>query len=713
MRAPSLLVVALCSASACTGVYGETDDAPPPDTSDPECQLQSPAERSPGYPFDLQLYRQSVLPIVNGTCADGQCHGSDEGKKGLKLFANAEPGNCEYAKTFNALTERVDVVTPSNSTLLATLNGTNRAHPVQLLADDPALVTLTAFVDDAAARYAADGGGGTAPPGASPFDFSVYEQTIQPAFDSTGCAVVGCHGSGAAGYTLTETPAAGSAELEANFADTTARASLDDPPSSVIYLKATVAHVGGATPVLSPEDGQALLAWIEAATEAAGDRGDDANTCGDPTRFNAGVFEDEILPILAGQLDLNNPDAPAARTGCTASVCHGTDRGPGTLTLAAGRTAEENLQNFLCFVDLATPARSEVLACPLNEPGCRSYPHPGQQIFAGGEDANYQRILSYLFGSRLDSTPLDYAFFARRVNTIFNDVNAVENGAQGRTCADTQACHGISVAGQTASNGSNFPLFPNATQGDRLTFNFVSAAGFVNFLDPGQSSLFLYPTNEIANVDEHPLATGLPHPGGEDFAVDSTEALSILEWAGGLRADDLGFVRYWLVAGDYPASLISDITLLDEAAVEPAIFEVSGGAFNAGQWDGLFPGESLVDLNQVFPRDVTTGRAGFAVAYFSNLGALPRQIQLRIDTANPTRVYVDGLLVAQDDVGGGSNAILNLEPGAGSVRVTVKILQRANDPEFAFTAQLRDELGQPLSSLDNDVIVTLSPNGGL
>jgi acyl-coenzyme A thioesterase PaaI-like protein len=372
------------------------------------------------------------------------------------------------------------------------------------------------------------------------------------------------------------------------------------------------------------------------------------------------------------------------------------------------------LQNFACFSNLTSPSTSEVVVCPSNNPGCRRSPHPGQNVFRGADDLNYQRLLAFIYGSKANVSPLDYAFFVRRINPIFNDINAVEGGAQNRTCADG-ACHGISVAGQAAPNGSDFPILSNASGDARLSFNFVSATGFVNFLNPGESSLFLYPTNEIANRADHPFATGLPHPGGTDFATDSAEALAIRQWAAGLRPDAGGFQRNWLVLGDFAASQISDPTLVNEATTIPKIFDPGGGSFNRGQWDGLFADASEVDLNVAFPRAASSGRAAYAVSYVLNTVPRDQVVQIAVATTNPVRIYVNGLLVAQNDQGGGTTALTTLTgSGAGrSARIMIKLLQRATDTRFAFTAQLRDEQGILLTDRNGGLVFTLGPNGGI
>src|SRR5262249_44632407 len=189
---------------------------------------------------------------------------------------------------------------------------------------------------------------------------------------------------------------------------------------------------------------------------------------------------------------------------------------------------------------------------------------------------NSQRLLSYPFAAKTVATPIDFAFSARQIDTIFNDVNAVQGGAQNRTCADVVACHGVTIAGQRPPNGSNFAILANATSKDRLGANFASALNFINFLSPQGSSLFMYPTDEIANLAGNRFATGLHHPGGLDFAVNSVQATAILTWAAGLRPDGQGFHQNWLVGGDYAAAAITDPTAIDEVNVKPSLFDPDG-----------------------------------------------------------------------------------------------------------------------------------------
>jgi hypothetical protein len=708
------LIVAAATAAGCAA----TPDGGP--TDDPECQIEAEGERTPGYPFDLEAFAQDVLPVVAASCGTVGCHAAPTGQGGFSIWAEAEPGNCDYAKTFNSIKDQIDLDTPENSPLIIAISGGLPIHPIQYQAGDPNLTTLSSYVEDASARYAADGGGNTPPPGASPFDYGVYQTVIQPIVDTAedrGCTTSGCHGTGAGGFTITAAPAANSAEMEANFIAVTSRTNLTAPESSLFYVQATNRHGSGGSAVVAPAEGAEILAWILDAKENAG--GATNPDCAPVDRFNGAVFRDEILPILRGDVDLNGGDGNV--TGCTRGPCHGTDRGPGVLYIADQMDPATALQNFACFVDLVSPSASEVLLCPLDDPRCRRSPHPGQDVFTGADDLNYQKILAYLYGSTADATPLDFAFFVRRINPIFNDIQAVEDGAQGRTCADAVGCHGVSVAGQAPPNGSNFPIIPNAADKGRLTYNFASAASFANFLAPEESSLFLYPTNEIANVEDHPLATGLPHPGGTDFATDDIEALNILRWSGGLRPNGQGFVTDWLVAGDYAASRVTDLTPIDEINAVPQIFDPTGAPqFNAGQWDGLFNDDAnneVVDLNRAFPRDATSGRIAYAVAYVVNTSNLDITAQMEVTSDNALRIYVDDALVAQaDDASGGVATIAQL-PAFGnskkSTRLLFKLFQSADDEEFSFTVQFRDDLGNLLTDASQELVILLGPQGGI
>lgn len=684
---------------------------------DPKCQINTPSEKTPGYPYDLAKFQAEIVPVLVTNCSGAGCHSPPNPQGAFLVLPTAAEGNsCDINQTFNSVVSKVDLVAPNNSRLTAAVDGGSLSHPKKFVltnaTDKAALDKLRAFITDAKTRQDADGGGGETPgPGPSPFDYTVFQQQIQPAVTAAGCAVSGCHLTGAGGFTLVANPAPNSDDMVKNFKAITSRTLLSDPDGSTVYIRATTPHNGGTSTQVAAAGAAALLDWITKARDANGNQGGDAPPgCAPASSFNLGVFTSEILPIITGEVDLNQP-GQGRGAGCTSVACHGTNRGPGALSMLPGDPAQV-LANFACFVNLTSPSQSEIVLCPLGQFGCRKNPHPGQNVFRDGADLNYQRFLAFIYGAKAASSPHDFAFFARKINPIFDDPASVQGGQQGLTCASAAGCHGVSVAGQSPPNGSDFPMLSNASDTSSLTFNFVSAAGFVSFLNARDSSLFLYPTNEIVNK------TGANHPGGPDFAIDSQQALDILTWATGLRPDGNGFANNWLVLGDFAANLITDPILSNERTIAPRLFDADGGQFNNGRWEGLFSPNQNIDLNSLLPGVAGQSRAAYAVAYLLNTDAFQRDVQLIINSPNALRVFVDGNLKVQADRGGTSQVFMTLA-GSGSqtekpvARIMLKVLQGAQDAQFAFTAQLTDENGLPLTNLNSGLVFTLAPDGGI
>ncbi len=86
------------------------------------------------------------------------------------------------------------------------------------------------------------------------------------------------------------------------------------------------------------------------------------------------------------------------------------------------RTDEENIDSFPLLIDLTNPSASQVLLCLLNLNGRQKKPHPGGDIFFGADDLNYQ-LLGFVYATENGATPLDFAFFVRKINPLFNDEN--------------------------------------------------------------------------------------------------------------------------------------------------------------------------------------------------------------------------------------------------------------------------------------------------
>jgi hypothetical protein len=716
--------------AALVGAAGCWSDVPVRQGSGSACALDggdAENERSPGYPYDFDAFKADIAPLLAADCAGGGCHGDGSeagGAGGFTVFGGASGGDCADVETFKELREEVDLTAPASSRLLFAIEGGeltgNVRHPLDYAAatDGQAkLDAITAFITRAHDTCVA--GGGCSPEVRDFFDYQVFQTAIQPGLDSAGCAAsAACHAlpDGQRGFALPASPAADSPEMQAAYAAVKSRVSLEaEPAATLVYAKATAQHGGGSTPV-DAETADALIAWIEHAATARGEA-DDLG-CASPARLDLGVFRDEILPILTGDVNLNDPGGSSLATGCTRSPCHGQPR-PGGLTLVPTDPPQTQLANFACFVSLTSPVSSQVLLCPRDAPGCAKSPHPGDRLLVGVDDLNYQRLLSFLFSSVTDVTPIDFAFFARRINPMFDNRNAVQDGAQHRSCSDTRQCHGIAAAGGDPPNGANLGIIPEVGEDlNRLSANFIEASAFINFLRPDQSSLFLYPTDEIANLD-NPVATGFPHPGGSDFAVDSAFARDILIFARGLRPDDGGFQRYWLVAGDYPAAAsITEETPVDEETVRPAIFDENGGQRLAGQWDLLFSDDETVDVAAFLGGEVGTGRIAYAASYLYNATLNDLDVDVEISADSEARVSVGD---AQAHVAAGDTVVLPVvlpssrasESPTGT-RVLVKLLERPANGGMRFRVRLLyGNSDRPFNDQLTDLFIKLGPRGGV
>jgi hypothetical protein len=687
-----------------------------PGASDPKCQLNTQGEKTPGFPYAVDKFKSDVVPVLVASCLGSGCHSSPTGQGSFTVWADAATDSCNLAQTFNSTITKIDLLAPNNSRLTAVVSGGSTTHPKLLTATDAdkaSLTKLTAFITAAkAAKDAADGGSNPAGPGNSVFDYAIFQSQIQPALTAATCAVEGCHLTGGGGFYLKANPAPNSAEMEFNFGAVTTRTKFDPPEGSTIYVRATMPHNGGTSRQVSAAGAAQLLAWITAAKTANGGSGGGGNQpgCAPADSFNLGVFRTEILPIISGRVDLNVPGGQGRGAGCQSSECHGdTTRGPGTLVMGANDDPAKVLSNFACFVNLDSPSESEIVKCPLNQTGCRKYPnHPGQAVFRDGADKNYQRFLAFIYGAKAARSPHDFAFYARKIDPIFSDPTIVLADGQGLTCGSFQGCHGVNGAGQSPPGGSDFPIIPNAGEVS-LTFNFIAATGFVSFLDPLNSSLFLYPTDEISKI-------GPAHPGGPILAVNSQQALDILTWARGLRPNANGFALNWLLLGDFATNLINDSPLFNESTVIPKLFQQDGGQFNLGKWEGEFSASEVIDLTKQFQNK--NNRTAYAAVNLLNTDPFLRKIQLLVSSPNAVAVFVDGQLRSQSNVGGVTPIFMTVG-GAGSktplptARIMIKLFQSNVDQQFQFTAQFQDDQGNVLNDQNSGLVFTLGPDGGI
>ena len=114
------------------------------ETDDPDCQIRSEGERSPGYPFDLGVFSERILPVISADCSSGGCHGPPAGAGEFTVWAAAAPGNCDFARTFNAVAEGADLANPTNSRLYVAVSGASPSHPVNSVRPREAAKTVKA-----------------------------------------------------------------------------------------------------------------------------------------------------------------------------------------------------------------------------------------------------------------------------------------------------------------------------------------------------------------------------------------------------------------------------------------------------------------------------------------------------------------------------------------------------------------------------------------
>jgi hypothetical protein len=715
MRKPFLVALTGLALAACS-----SDPKPPPIIDEPEeCDIDAEVEKFPGYPYRFDTFKSDILADLQGSCVDGACHAAPNGIGGFNVFPASE-ALCPDVQTFKSFTAKVgDLGNLSGSIMLKNLNGQD-PHTPAFAAADALTVEITAFVQAAADE--------ANPPNEQDilFDENVFADTIQPILNDNNCAISGCHlaPNGQRGFNLNANPAAGSPQLDENFKTMTSAKYIsqeeEDAEGTVLYDRMTDTHQPNT---LSSTERGDLAAWIQAGLDKV-DPGDPIVLCADEGDFNIAVFGAEIRPMLEGEIDYNDLDGGVVRTGCARGPCHGDPSfaSAGKFYLKEGGTDEEMLDSFRCFVNPENPANSQLLLCPLNLSGCRSgQRHPGEDIFESVNDLNYQKLLSYIYAARSGASPLDFAFFVRKINPIFSDADACLEA--GVACADG-GCHELQNDG-TADGGSNFPLIRDAFEDEELIFNFNSASNFVlfNFDDADQSSLVLYPTNEIADVDNNVLATGDEHPGGECFAIDSQFSLDIQKFAAGLRPDGQGFLRDFLVAGVFPANDVTDeVAPFNEDTVAPTIFDISGqsGQFNEGRWDGLFSAEAVVNLfdDQAFPgAQGGVNQLAYAVAYMINATGNPIDVVVTAASVeSDLELFVDN----QSSLGrDGNNAsvtvtVLPFDEIKAPTRILLKVFQGEGDVNFDFTMNFEDDDGNLLTDATQELVFVLSgQNGGI
>jgi hypothetical protein len=684
-----------------------------------DCTISGGNEANPGYPFNLDQFETTIVPALAANCA-ASCHeGDGTGVAKFKIWATtAAKGNCDFVNTFEAFKTASDTTTPEASKLYASKDTV--ADHASVSAD--AWTTLLTFVQDANTTCVADGGcvSGVI----NYFDKETFTSTIQPALDATGCSAQGCHlqPNGTNGFNLYASPTA-QEEIDANFDSVTDPKWINltgDPATADLYLQSGNGH-GLPAAVFAADASAALLQWItdaKAASDAAGEGGTPPPSCSDSTRLNSLAWSGEILRMLKGEVDFNNPQNEQIVTGCArnlggaAGACHDISRGPGKFDLVG--TDEEALQKFACFIDLKSPSNSAVLLCPSGAGGCPAPGgvHPGGRLFVDPFDINYQKMAAFLFAAVQDKSPIDFAQYARTVDVLFNDEANCDDEQQNVTCANNVACHGVNGANQRPPNLSDFGIIPEASDVETLKTNYAAAQAFVSFLVPESSSLFLYPTNLISDVNNQ-FATGLEHGGGQCFAADSVQADTVLSWSQGLRTDANGFLTAWLIGGQFSTQDPDQEFLLDERNARPSIFDSSGGEQLGQAFDFFQSDVQENDIGAVFDAEggaVGQGRTGYALAYVINTTGTDLLLQLNIQTQNDVTVFFAGQQSSSPDGGGNVSVTANIpaySPEEPVPSIVLRIFQAQNQAAMAFSAQLLDEDDVPIDGVNTADVVTV------
>ena len=713
MRKPFLMALTGLALVGC----GSDDGPPTPPTQPGVCQLDDDGEKAPGYPFDLEKFRADILPDLQASCGAAGCPAAPTGAGSYSVWP-ANDKTCPDIQSFKAFVGKVNngQILPANTILIKNLNGQDPHSPS--FAGQPLLTEIEAFVQSAYDELN---------PGEDQtvlFDENVFAAKVQPALDAAGCSGTNnCHGTppaGIAGLLITPNPANPSTQLDDNFKALTSTKYIDQTLTEAADTRLRFKAQDGHGTRLSAAGLTELDAWIQAGLDVANeDPGGGPILCAEEGQFNLGVFEEEIRPMLEGEIDYNDIDGGSVRTGCARQTCHSDPSfaGAGKFYLKPGGSTDELIDSFRCFVNTENPANSQLLLCPLNLSGCRSGArHPGEDIFEDVFDLNYQKLLSYIYASQAGASPLDFAFFAKKINPIFSD--PLQCAETQTACADA-GCHEREFNGD-ASGGSNYALDRDAVEIEELQSNFIASTNFVLFQNPEQSSLVLYPTNEIEDVDNNVLATGDRHPGGVCFDINSQQVTDIIKFAGGIRPNGEGFLQDFLVAGVFPANNVADndIAGFDEETIAPTIFEESGQSpeFNSGLWDGLFSAVAEVNLFDAFPAAVGgQNQLAYAVAYMVNTTGNNLTVSVTASSENDMELFVGD----NTDIGlNGSEASVTVtlppfEESKEPTRILLKVLQKAGQ-DFSFTMNFTDENGVALTDDTQELVFVLSGrNGGI
>jgi hypothetical protein len=508
------------------------------------CSVDPSSTSYPPYPFDYARFTSSIVPlIVNGKTQTGtpciNCHAAGSQPFGIPADAS-DP--CTAQTLFTELVGatapacnadsggRVRLDDVASSKILARFvagaaNGHNGGAWFASTSDGNYLALFN-FINDAKTK------------GCSPttttcnYDQAAFNTKVAPVLDSKKCGQSGCHIPGGGRIFIWSQMATDPAVQQQNLMAFKTYASLDDPPSSPIlhYGLGENNHTGGTLWMMGDQSYTAILDFIQSTAQGCGPITPDAlcpngNPAPDVTAINVRAFARFLWPTVLGPSSVIQTSA-----GCGENSCHGNAvpkanpaglrlRDPDLYCQAFGSDPDcqapdketvihtENVRQLMCLTNAQTPLRSPILTCPLGlgPPDCPI----DHSLMGGGQrftqtDANYLALANFVYSTRGNLGVHDDVFYTRVLVPEFTSTQFT-NGAAVRSCGQ-QGCH---VPGGD-------PLFDDPS-------HMASASIFLDFFNPKQSGLFLFPT-DLSPLD--PLV-GNPANAGNAKTI---EGLNILRF---------------------------------------------------------------------------------------------------------------------------------------------------------------------------------------
>src|SRR6185295_1525257 len=95
-------LLTLCS-TMLIGCAGTED----PGSTDPKCQINTPSEKTPGDPYNLDTFKSSIVPLLVAQCTSGACHAQPTGQGNFTVWTDAASSPCNLAQTFNSTITKI------------------------------------------------------------------------------------------------------------------------------------------------------------------------------------------------------------------------------------------------------------------------------------------------------------------------------------------------------------------------------------------------------------------------------------------------------------------------------------------------------------------------------------------------------------------------------------------------------------------------------